>query len=117
MRAIFDSDRETVANCLAILESGMRRLGIDPEAPVSRLAVRTSSQGRPSEAERAQASAIERRGAYELSEHEVERIMELHAQGMTQLQIAQEIGCSQSTVARRLLERGIRKFRKRARAA
>lgn len=112
MRTLYDQDIDTVARCLGILERGLRRFGIDPRAPVmSALAARTIVAGDLSIHERQKAVALKRRGAYELSEHQIERIATLSDQGWTQKEIAREIGCNQSTVAKKLLRLGRRKLR------
>lgn len=110
LRSIFDHDGDTVQNCLDIIERGMRRLGINPNAPMTRMAARTLSDPHVAdEQEKAKARALYKRGGYELSEHQVARMAELAAGGKTQAEIALEIGCTQSTVAKRLNRLGIRK--------
>jgi hypothetical protein len=112
MRPIYDSDMDTIASCLGIIERGLRRLGIDPHAPLTRAAARTMQSDVDTHAQM-KAAAIQRRGAYDLSEHQVARMIELAHAGRTQAEIARELGCVQSTVAKRLLKAGIRRGRRR----
>lgn len=107
---IYDCDKDTVANCFGIIERGLRRLGIDPAACVSSLCARTAVT--PDTAQRTEdrkTRAIARRGSYLISEHQVERITALNAQGLRQYEIAAEIGCSQGTIAKHLAKLGYRK--------
>ena len=116
---IYDCDKDTVDNCFGIIERGMRRLGIDPTACVSCLCVGTAVA--PDTAQRTEERkirAIARRGSYLISEHQVERIAALNAQGLRQYEIAAEIGCSQGTIAKHLAKLGYhRKPGRRAMAA
>lgn len=111
-RPICDTTLETAVNCLSLIERGMRRLGINPNAEMTRLAQRTRRDVRSTAHERAVTAAISTRGAYELSDHQIARILQLHHGGKTQAQIAAAIGCSQGTVAKRLHRLGFRKSRK-----
>lgn len=110
MRPIYDYDNDTVANCFSLIERGMRRLGIDPRAPMTQLAARTCNTA---DKYSMRETAVARRGAYELSEHQVARMVVLHHEGKIQAEIAAEIGCTQSTVAKRLLKLGIRQKTRR----
>lgn len=118
-RPICDSSGETALNCISIVERGLRRLGIDPNAPAMRVAGRTMiSTHVATMHERSKVAAISRRGSYDLSEHQVARIVVLKIEGKTQQEIADHIGCTQGTVAKRLLRLGIRtKPRRQAAAA
>ena len=107
---IFDCDKDTVANCFGLIERGMRRLGLDPTAAVSRAIIRTSIGREAAErVENRKACVIARRGSYLISEHEIARIVALKNEGRRQHEIAADIGCSQGTVAKHLGKLGFHK--------
>lgn len=91
----------SIHETLAIVERGLRRLGIDPDAPWTPISLRTMDDS-DAVREKFKEDAVRRRGSYNLSEHQVARMVQLNRQGMTQSQIAQEIGCSQSAVSKNL---------------
>lgn len=111
------SRAENVAACLGVIERGLRRLGIDPYAVAVRAAGRTIRNGQTGQQVLPANRRRNVRGILELSEHQIARIVALHDAGKVQSEIAREIGCSQSTVAKRLAAAGRRTFQPRRRLA
>lgn len=95
MRSLYDTDGETVRNCLAILEQGLAKLGITPGPAPKRVA----GFVRP---------AVDRNRG-DVTDDMVDRIIDLVKQGgMSQAEIARAVGCSQASVSRALTTRGMR---------
>lgn len=95
---VYHGNRPCVADCLDIIERGMRRLGITP-GPVAIGIGAASHLVKAPDPERQCAPITPAQDA---------EIIRLTRQGKTQAEVAAIVGCSQGAVSKRLLRMGVR---------